>query len=495
MMRTFQYSDAKSHKFWNIEVSGSSFTVTYGKVGASGQTQTKSFASAAKAQAEAEKLIREKLKKGYVETTPRAAVSTAEAFERALAADPHDLTTARVYADYLQEQGDPRGEFMQVQIALEDESLSRAARAALKKQEAALLKKHEKDWLGPLAAVTVDAEQVPFWDGGKQGQRAPVAHRFTRGWLSRLTFHNLTVGQARALAQASQARLLRELVVEEVESEAPVGTTQQYIHSYYEPGPDVPADIDPYDDPGLHAVCRCPQLASVHLFQLGETVAQVGGREEEYLNCHTSGQLAYHLVKQMPNLEELYLLAHRVDANKIFSLPMPRLRVLQLYHSDSYPLDKLATNKSLTNLTTLLCHPHALEYDHEEGGAYIRFLHLRAICRSPHLKALTNLRLRLTDFGDAGAKEIVESGILKCLKVLDLQGGCITDEGARLLADCPDLKHLDYLNLSRNALTKAGEQAIAATGVKSTVSSQHGQTSGEFGGGEIPEYLFEGDIE
>jgi hypothetical protein len=57
------------------------------------------------------------------------------------------------------------------------------------------------------------------------------------------------------------------------------------------------------------------------------------------------------------------------------------------------------------------------------------------------------------------------------------------------------LKHLDYLNLSRNALTRAGEQAIAATGVKSSVSSQHGQASGEFGGGEIPEYLFEGDIE
>jgi hypothetical protein len=111
------------------------------------------------------------------------------------------------------------------------------------------------------------------------------------------------------------------------------------------------------------------------------------------------------------------------------------------------------------------------------------------------LKALTNLRLRLTNFGDGGAKEIVESGILKRLKVLDLQGGCITDEGARLLAGCPDLKHLDYLNLSRNALTKAGEQAIAATGVKSAVISQHGGVAGDVGAREIPEYLFEGDIE
>jgi len=492
-MRTFQYSDAKSHKFWNIEVSGDSFTVTYGKIGASGQTQTKNFPSAEKDQAEANKLIAEKLKKGYSETTPTATLSTGEALERALADDPQDITKACVYADYLMEQSDPRGEFMQVQIALEDESLSKTARTPLKKREAALLKKHEKDWLGSLAAVTMDAESVAFWNGGQQGQRAPVAHRFSRGWLSRLEFHRLTVAQARALAQSPQARLLRELVVEDIEAETPTGTTQQYIDSYYEPGPDVPANLDPYEDPGLHALCRCPYFASIRLFQLGETVVQTDGQEEEYFNCHTSGQLAYHLVKQIPNLEELYLLAHRVDANKIFSLPMPRLRVFQLYHSHSYPLDKLAANSSLTNLTMLLCHPHAMDYD--EDGAYIRLPHLRAVCRSPHLQNLTHLRLRLTDFGDAGAKEIVESGILKRLKVLDLQGGCLTDQGAQLLAGCPDLRHLDYLNLSRNALTVIGEQVIVATGVNCTVSSQHSEASVDFGGGEVPEYLFEGDIE
>src|SRR5258707_15085347 len=109
-MQTFQYSDAKSHKFWNIDVSGKSFTVTYGKVGAAGQTQTRTFASGELAQAEADRLIQEKLKKGYVETTPRTAISLAEAFEQTLAADPHDLTAACAYADYLAEQNDPRGE-------------------------------------------------------------------------------------------------------------------------------------------------------------------------------------------------------------------------------------------------------------------------------------------------------------------------------------------------------------------------------------------------
>ena len=46
-MRTFQFSDAKSHKFWNIEMSGTGFTVTYGKVGSAGMTQTASTLPAA----------------------------------------------------------------------------------------------------------------------------------------------------------------------------------------------------------------------------------------------------------------------------------------------------------------------------------------------------------------------------------------------------------------------------------------------------------------
>ena len=81
-MRSFQFSDAKSHKFWNIEVKGNSFTVTYGKVGTAGQSQTKSFTKDGAAQAEADKLIKEKLKKGYTETTPQAAASMAEVRSR-----------------------------------------------------------------------------------------------------------------------------------------------------------------------------------------------------------------------------------------------------------------------------------------------------------------------------------------------------------------------------------------------------------------------------
>src|SRR4051812_34885351 len=98
-MRTFQFSDAKSHKFWNIDVQGNSFTVTYGKIGTAGQTQTKSFKDNAAAQAEADKLIKEKTKKGYQETTPKASASDEDAFITALQKNPGDFAGWCAYAD------------------------------------------------------------------------------------------------------------------------------------------------------------------------------------------------------------------------------------------------------------------------------------------------------------------------------------------------------------------------------------------------------------
>ncbi|EMO14744.1 WGR domain protein [Leptospira santarosai str. CBC523] len=67
MKHRLTFKDDKSDKFWNIEVDETSFTVTYGKTGTSGQTQTKTFDNEEKCLKEAEKLLSEKLKKGYVE--------------------------------------------------------------------------------------------------------------------------------------------------------------------------------------------------------------------------------------------------------------------------------------------------------------------------------------------------------------------------------------------------------------------------------------------
>lgn len=70
--RKLIYMDAKSSKFWHIKQSGDSHTVTYGRIGSAGQESVKSFASEALAIKDAEKLIKEKVGKGYVDETQPA---------------------------------------------------------------------------------------------------------------------------------------------------------------------------------------------------------------------------------------------------------------------------------------------------------------------------------------------------------------------------------------------------------------------------------------
>jgi predicted DNA-binding WGR domain protein len=68
MKKYLKYIDGNSDKFWQIEVTGLEYTVTYGKNGTSGTSQTKSFSTDEECLKSAEKVLAEKVKKGYSET-------------------------------------------------------------------------------------------------------------------------------------------------------------------------------------------------------------------------------------------------------------------------------------------------------------------------------------------------------------------------------------------------------------------------------------------
>ena len=94
--------------------------------------------------------------------------------------------------------------------------------------------------------------------------------------------------------------------------------------------------------------------------------------------------------------------------------------------------------------------------------------------------------------GDEGCREILHSGILKRLKMLDLRHGCITDAGLRLLLACPDVRNLESLDLGRNALTARAIRQARDAGVPLLGDDQ--QTARE-ASGDHPPYLTEGDFE
>jgi uncharacterized protein (TIGR02996 family) len=363
-----------------------------------------------------------------------------EALEAALVENPDDLAAHRAYADHLMEQGDPRGEFIQVQLALEDTSRPAAERRQLQQREQELFRSHGREWLSELAPYLLDQRDMEWLS-----QYNEVCYRFqlARGWLDTLEIRYLNRDVSHIFAQAPQLRLLRQLLVEDATPE--------------EAGPPV---LSPFHAGGV--------LANVRIVRFGEPVDE----RHHGFNCTAVVRGVPQMVAHMPRLEELYLLAHQRDEDiaALFALQsLGRLRVLQVYHLHHYPLELLAANPTLTNLTHLLVHPGRAE----DERADIRLEHVCALVRSPHLPRLTHLQVRLCDMGDEGCEEIVRSGILRRLKVLDLQHGLITDEGAKMLAACPDLPDLERLDLSDNALTDEGIELLQGTGVRLVANNQH----------------------
>jgi uncharacterized protein (TIGR02996 family) len=66
---------------------------------------------------------------------------------------PHDDTPRLIYADWLEECGDPRGEFIRLQCWLASKAEGDSFRNGLETRERQLLIEHEADWLGPLHSL------------------------------------------------------------------------------------------------------------------------------------------------------------------------------------------------------------------------------------------------------------------------------------------------------------------------------------------------------
>jgi uncharacterized protein (TIGR02996 family) len=332
------------------------------------------------------------------------------ALEQALVAHPDDLASHMAHADHLSEQSDPRGEFIQVQLALEDPRRPAEERDSLRRREQELLEAHQAEWLGeaaPLFLGTDEADDLaceafgPDYYPGREGFR----FQFVRGWLDSLHLGGFSTPLAEALGRCPTIGLLRQLTITSSERGA------------YEA------------DPCYEALARWPCLANLCRFQLGP--------QWDEDQCHIRGEGIGPAIARMSRLE----------------------------------LDVLAANSTLGNLITLSCWPHALEPDDEQ--AYLRPEAFEALVRSPHLKSLMYLELYLSDIGDEAMAALVASGLLGRLRVLDLESGRISDEGARILAACPDVRRLERLRLAWNQLTPVGIGLLQRAGARLEADGQH----------------------
>src|SRR5688572_7618498 len=98
-------------------------------------------------------------------------MNTDEQFLKLIRADPGNPAARLVYADWLDELGDPQGEFIRVQCELERPGLSALKQRQLRERERELLDEHEAEWLEPVAPMKLKT----------------AAWRFRRGFVEEVT--------------------------------------------------------------------------------------------------------------------------------------------------------------------------------------------------------------------------------------------------------------------------------------------------------------------
>jgi len=433
-MPRYELSDGSSNKFWEIALEGKAFTTTWGRIGTAGQSKSKTFGSEAEAKKEYEKLIAEKVGKGYIEKGgqadgeqgeqggqdapagggARAGTARNPELEQAILADPDDEAAYEVYADWLQGEGDPRGELAAVQVAL-----ARGENAKLRARERALIEENRQQLLGNLPDVV---EPIDFGP--------PVELKWQAGWLrsARIAARE---GYAlpdlyRSLLACESARFLRELTF---------GVAEIYGENSYHDTNAVIAEL------GLPPALRKLDFADFTY-------------EESMISSSDLGDVGVWL-RGASGLRELEL---EGGSMRLGPLDLPELRLFSVV-TGGFTAENIrdVVQARWPKLETL-----SLYFGNDNYGASGGVKDVRPILEGRSLSALRELGLCNSEFADGLAGELGKSPVLRQLRVLDLSRGTLSDEGARaLLASAPAFAHLERLDLSDNFLGDEMVKAVA----------------------------------
>jgi len=203
--RRFEFKSDRSYKFWEVTVDEFTVTTRYGRIGTQGRSTTKDFDSTYQARAHAIKEAEKKKKAGYVEYIKQVIkrksndelweeLKPHEPFLESILESPDDEDHYMVYADWLLEQDDPRGQFILSQIAAADSRTPMWEQTEQEQLVSKLRIKHWRDWLGEL---------VPLL------QQEGFLFEFHRGIISSFQFPWINSKLASLLKSSPHCRFLR----------------------------------------------------------------------------------------------------------------------------------------------------------------------------------------------------------------------------------------------------------------------------------------------
>jgi uncharacterized protein (TIGR02996 family) len=410
-------------------------------------------------------------------------MSMHDAFLHDILAHPDDDAPRLIYADWLDEHGDPRGEFIRVQCALAQLSDEDPHRWPLQQREQELLREHEAKWLpkdGGSACVfrrgfVEECTLIPqdFLSAAERlFEQTPLQHvclrERTYSALSARVFEGFGLQH---VAQSPHLARLRGL---SLSFEFPLSSQELRTLSespYLDHLTDLKLCVFNLEDdalntwekallrptlrrldlsgsggvnaPFLHALAQTPRLANLRFLSLARTT----------LGSDNLPILANSPV--LTNLRELNLndnvLSHEAATVLAGSRLLPQLETLHLDSNLLGDAGALALRDwpSLPRLSRLSL-----------GHNQIFATGVQTLADAPALRDLISLSLFGNISGDAGAAALASSDWTR-LHALNLRFNGVGDASIRALAHSPAFSHLTRLDLTANRITSAGAQALA----------------------------------
>jgi uncharacterized protein (TIGR02996 family) len=393
------------------------------------------------------------------------------AFLDRVCADPDDDAPRLIFADWLDERGDPRGEFIRVQLALAQLSVGDPRRTALGDREAGLLARFHKAWSDPLRGIagwaefrrgfveTVNVEartfllkaadlfclapvrHVRFLDVGSSLDRLADSPQLAR--LTALTIYAQHIDDrlTRALADSPHLAKLRALNVGRNRI-GDRGVERLAWSPKFRRLTALDVSDNTVGDAGARAVAESSNLANLETLEL---------RRNELTRAGL-GYLCSSAV--LAGLRHLGLAQNHVRAPRDWTPPGGGVVLLSSLDLTENGL----TEDAVPMLTGLpgLDELARLDLGHNEvgsGGA-------TTLAGWPGAGRLRTLRLADNRIGDDGARSLARSAYLHQLADLDLSDNPIHDSGAFLFLHVPNLPRLRRLSLPRLGLTPQMRRAL-----------------------------------
>ncbi len=402
-------------------------------------------------------------------------MSTEREFLEIIRADLGNPVPRLIFADWLDEQGDPRGEFIRTQCELEQTEQSALKRRWLRDRERELLDDYQDEWLMPIRNRKLKTASWEFRRGlveevNLEAREFIECGDFLHGafpLLCSLNLRNVSPSLAESLANCPalegfvELRFTANLGRGHAMAYDRAPAIQRFLSSPYLGNLRTLNLADgSFGNDEIRAALACPNLTLRGLDLSHNNILPTGIR----LGLDTFQSLA--AARSMQDLRELVLRSNSLSIN----------HVLILTYSDHLKnllaLD-LAGNRlgSQSNMIALV----GLE----------RFLKLR------------HLNLKACGVGDAGIEALLTTRLWSELESLNLWNNEITDRGLMLMADADPSLKFSSLNLQRNAVGDAGLTALARSPVLSSFRAIHLEHNriGEPGMMELSRTAFGGNLQ